>query len=234
MLVGGQTALTADFSRVISSKLPLFIGVVVLLSFLLLTAVFRSLVIPLMAAAMNLLSVGAAFGVVTAVFQNGWGTSLIGVDSTGPISAFVPVFVFAILFGLSMDYEVFLVSRMYEEWHRRRDNTAAITHGLAATGRTITTAAAVMVVVFFAFILAGARNIKLFGVGLTSAVLLDALIIRSIVVPGLMLAIGKTNWQLPHILEQHLPHLNVEGAPDQAPDPAAPEPAAKRQPVAAS
>ncbi|MDQ6806086.1 MAG: MMPL family transporter [Actinomycetota bacterium] len=214
VLVGGQTAVAADFSGVISSKLPLFIGVVVLLSFLLLTAVFRSLVIPAMAAVMNLVSVGAAFGVVTAVFQNGWGASLIGVDSTGPISAFVPVFVFAILFGLSMDYQVFLVSRMYEEWHRRRDNTAGVTHGLAATGRTITTAAAIMVVVFSAFILAGDRPIKLFGVGLASAVLLDALVIRSVVVPGLMLAVGKTNWQLPRALERRLPRLNVEGAVD--------------------
>ena len=126
-------------------KLPLFIGVVVLLSFLLLMAVFRSLVIPVMAAVMNLLSVGAAFGVVVAVFQWGWGAELIGVDRTGPIEAFLPVMVFAILFGLSMDYEVFLVSRIHEEWHKRGDNREAVVHGLAATGRTITAAAAIMV-----------------------------------------------------------------------------------------
>ena len=187
-LVGGNTAIGIDFSKVLADKLPLFIGVVVLLSFLLLMAVFRSLVIPAMAALMNLLSVVAAFGVVVAVFQKGWGAGLIGVDSTGPIEAFLPVMVFAILFGLSMDYEVFLVSRIYEEWHKRGDNREAIKHGLAATGRTITAAAAIMVLVFGAFVLGGERVIKLFGIGLASAVFLDALIVRSVLVPGLMLA----------------------------------------------
>ncbi len=211
VLVGGQTAVFADFSSVLSGKLPLFIGVVVLLSFLLLMAVFRSIAIPLMAAVMNLLSVGAAFGVVTAVFQWGWLASLIGVDRTGPIQAFLPVIVFAILFGLSMDYEVFLVSRIYEEWHRRKDNTAAVVHGLAATGRTITAAAAVMVLVFSAFILGGEHVIKLFGIGLASAVLMDALIVRSILIPGLMLTVGEANWKLPAALDRILPRLNVEG-----------------------
>ena len=163
VLTGGQTAIFDDFSHVLASKLPLFIGVVVLLSFLLLMAVFRSIAIPLTAAVMNLLSAGAAFGVVTAVFQNGWGASLLGVDKTGPIEAFLPVLMFPILFGLSMDYKVFLVSRIYEEWHRRRDNCEAVTHGLAATGRTITAAAAIMVLVFGAFVLGGERMIKLFG-----------------------------------------------------------------------
>ena len=166
VLVGGTTAIFDDFSHVLSAKLPLFIGVVVLLSFLLLMIVFRSLVIPLTAAVMNMLSAGAAFGVVTAVFQNGWGASLLGIDKTGPIEAFLPVLMFPILFGLSMDYEVFLMSRVYEEWHRRRDNTAAVTHGLAATGRTITAAATIMVLVFGAFVLGGERIIELFGVGL--------------------------------------------------------------------
>ena len=129
---------------------------------------------------MNLLSAGAAFGVVTAVFQWGWGASLLGIDETGPIEAFLPVLMFAILFGLSMDYEVFLVSRIYEEWHRRGDNREAVTHGLAATGRTITAAAAIMVLVFGAFVLGGERIIKLFGIGLATAVLLDALIVRSV------------------------------------------------------
>ena len=155
-----------------------------------------------MAAVMNLLSVAAAFGVVTAVFQWGWGASLIGVSRTGPIEAFLPVMVFAILFGLSMDYEVFLVSRIYEEWHRRGDNREAITHGLAATGRTITAAAAIMVLVFGAFVLGGERVIKLFGIGLASAVLLDALIVRSVLVPSLMLLIGKANWWLPRWLDR--------------------------------
>jgi RND superfamily putative drug exporter len=220
VLVGGTTAIFEDFSQVLSNKLPLFIGVVVLLSFVLLMAVFRSLLIPLTAAVMNLLSAGAAFGVVTAIFQNGWGASLLGIDKTGPIEAFVPVLMFPILFGLSMDYEVFLVSRVYEEWHRRRDNRAAVTHGLAATGRTITAAAAIMVLVFGAFILGGQRVIELFGVGLATAVLLDALIVRSVLVPSLMLLFGRHNWWIPGWLDRLLPHLKIEGAGDRplAPD----------------
>jgi putative drug exporter of the RND superfamily len=214
VLVGGQTAVFEDFSSVLSEKLPLFIGVVVLLSFLLLMAVFRSLVVPLMASAMNLLSAGAAFGVVTAVFQWGWGASLIGIDRAGPIEAFLPVMVFAILFGLSMDYEVFLVSRIYEEWRKRGDNREAVVHGLSATARTITAAATIMVLVFGAFILGGERVIMLFGVGLASAVLLDALIVRSVLVPALMLLAGKANWWLPAWLDRILPHLNVEGSDD--------------------
>jgi RND superfamily putative drug exporter len=217
VMVGGQTALFIDFSKVLSSKLPLFIGVVVLLSFLLLMAVFRSVVIPAMAAIMNLLSIGASFGIVVAVFQWGWGADLIGISRTGPIEAFLPVMVFAILFGLSMDYEVFLVSRIYEEWHRRGNNRDAVMHGLAATGRTITAAAAIMVLVFAAFILGGERVIKLFGVGLASAVLLDALIVRSVLVPGLMLVLGRWNWWLPSGVDRRLPQLNVEGAVEEPP-----------------
>ncbi len=212
VLVGGQTAIFDDFSTVLGRKLPLFLGVVIVLSFLLLMAVFRSLVIPLTAAAMNLLSAAAAFGVVTLIFQDGVGSSLLGIDKTGPIEAFVPVMMFAILFGLSMDYEVFLVTRIYEEWHRRGDNREAVTHGLAATGRTITAAAVIMVLVFGAFILGGERIIDLFGVGLASAVLLDALIVRSVLVPSLMVMFGDANWKLPIRLERLLPHLRVEGA----------------------
>ncbi len=227
VLVGGQTAIFEDFSEVLTSKLPLFIGVVVLLSFLLLMAVFRSIVVPAMASLMNLLSAGAAFGVITAVFQWGWAASLIGVDRTGPIEAFLPVIVFAILFGLSMDYEVFLVSRIFEEWHRRGDNEEAVTHGLSATGRTITAAAAIMVLVFGAFVLGGSRIIKLFGIGLAGAVLIDALIVRSVLVPALMLLAGERNWWLPAWMERVLPRLNVEGsADDSAPEPVpAPSPA---------
>ena len=212
VLIGGQTAIFDDFSSVLSKKLPLFIGVVVLLSFLLLTAVFRSLLIPAMAAVMNLLTAGASFGVITAVFQWGWASSLLGIDKTGPIEAFIPVMMFAIVFGLSMDYQVFLVSRIYEEWHRRGDNREAVTHGLAATGRTITAAAAIMVLVFGAFILGGERVIELFGLGLAGAVFLDALVVRSVLVPGLMLLAGKANWWLPRSLDRVLPHLNVEGS----------------------
>jgi RND superfamily putative drug exporter len=217
VLVGGTTAVFVDFGHVLSRKLPLFIGIVVALSFLLLMVVFRSLVIPLTAAIMNMLSAGAAFGLVTAVFQNGWGASLIGIDSKGPIESFLPVLMFPILFGLSMDYEVFLISRIYEEWHVRRDNTQAVVHGLAATGRTITAAAAIMILVFGSFILGGERIIELFGVGLAGAVLLDALIVRSVLVPALMIVIGPVNWALPAWLERMLPHLNVEGSADREP-----------------
>jgi RND superfamily putative drug exporter len=237
VLVGGETAIFDDFATVLSRKLPFFVGIVVLLSFLLLTAVFRSLVIPSIAALMNMLSAGASFGVVTAVFQFGWGASLLGIDKTGPIEAFLPVLMFAILFGLSMDYEVFLVSRIYEEWHRREDNAEAVTHGLAATGRTITAAAAIMVLVFGSFILGGSRIIDLFGVGLASAVFLDALIVRSVLVPATMLLLGKANWWLPRGLERRLPRLGIEGtsSPDGASarppvgprvEPPLPEPAA--------
>jgi RND superfamily putative drug exporter len=218
VLVGGTTAIFEDFSHVLSAKLPLFIGIVVLLSFLLLMAVFRSLVIPLTAAVMNLLSAGAAFGIVTAIFQQGW----LG-GTTGPIETFVPVLMFPILFGLSMDYEVFLVTRIYEEWHHRRNNTEAVAHGLAATGRTITAAAVIMVLVFGSFILGGERIIELFGVGLASAVLLDALIVRSVLVPALMILLGDSNWKLPVWLDRTIPRLNVEGSVER---PAASQPAA--------
>jgi RND superfamily putative drug exporter len=217
VLVGGETAIFDDFAGVLSSKMPLFVGIVVLLSFLLLTAVFRSLVIPLVAALMNLLSAGASFGVITAVFQFGWGASLLGIDKTGPIEAFLPVLMFAILFGLSMDYEVFLVSRIYEEWHRRADNREAVSHGLAATGRTITAAAAIMVLVFGSFVLGGSRVIDLFGIGLASAVLLDAVIVRAVLVPATMLLLGKSNWWLPQALERRLPRLGIEGGGESLP-----------------
>jgi putative drug exporter of the RND superfamily len=232
VLTGGQTAIFDDFSHILTGKLPLFIGVVVLLSFLLLLAVFRSIAIPITAAVMNMLSAGAAFGVVTAIFQNGWGASLVGIDKTGPIEAFLPVLMFPILFGLSMDYEVFLVSRIYEEWHRRRDNLEAVRHGLAATGRTITAAAAIMVLVFGAFVLGGERVIKLFGIGLGGAVLLDATIVRSVAVPAVMMVLGDLNWKLPRFLDRRLPQLNIEGTAtrtpvrDEAPGEALPEPVA--------
>jgi putative drug exporter of the RND superfamily len=212
VLVGGTTAVFADFSHVLSAKLPLFIGIVALLSFLLLMVVFRSLLIPLTAALMNMLSAAAAFGVITAVFQFGWGNSLLGIGTTGPIEPFLPVLLFPILFGLSMDYEVFLLSRIYEEWHRRGDNTEAVTHGLAATGRTITAAAAIMVLVFASFVLGGQWVIDMFGVGLATAVLLDALVVRSVLVPAVMLLAGKANWSIYAWLDRLLPHFNVEGS----------------------
>ena len=215
VLVGGQTAIFADFASVLTAKLPLFVGIVVLLSAILLMMVFRSLVVPLAAALMNLLSTAASLGVVTAVFQWGWFGRLLGI-TPGPIEAFVPVLMFPILFGLSMDYEVFLVSRICEEWHSRGCNTEAVRHGLAATGKTITAAATIMVLVFAAFVLGGQRIIEMFGIGLASAVLLDAVIVRSIVVPALMLVLGKANWHMPAWLEKRLPHLNVEGSRELA------------------
>ncbi|MBI3647600.1 MAG: MMPL family transporter [Actinobacteria bacterium] len=208
--VGGITAIFADFASVLTSKLPIFIGTVVLLSFLLLSIVLRSLVVPLKAAVMNLLSIAAAFGVLTAVFQWGWLGGLFGVNRTGPVEAFLPVMLFAILFGLSMDYEVFLVMRIHEEWLRGGDNKEAVKRGLAATGRTITAAAVIMVVVFGSFILGGQRIIKEFGLGLAAAILVDAVIIRTALVPSLMLLMGRANWWFPKWLDRILPHVHVD------------------------
>jgi RND superfamily putative drug exporter len=210
--VGGINAIFEDFGNAISAKLPLFIGVVVLLSALLLMMVFRSVWVPLKAMVMNLLSIGAAFGLVVAVFQWGWGASLIGVEDTGPIISFFPIFLFAIIFGLSMDYEVFLMSRIHEEWEHRKDATQAVTRGLALTGRVITAAAAIMVTVFASFMLGEDRIIKLFGLGLASAVLIDAVIIRSVLVPAIMQILGKRAWYFPAGLDRLLPRLHVEPA----------------------
>ncbi|HEX5376575.1 MAG TPA: MMPL family transporter [Solirubrobacterales bacterium] len=210
--VGGITAIFEDFGTAIADKLPLFIGVVVLLSALLLMAVFRSVLVPLKAVAMNLLSIGAAFGLIVAVFQWGWGASLIGVDGTGPIISFFPIFLFAIIFGLSMDYEVFLMSRIHEEWERDRDATLAVTRGLALTGRVITAAAAIMVTVFLSFMIGEDRIIKLFGLGLAAAVFIDAVIIRSVLVPAIMQLLGERAWWLPAWLDRILPRLHVEPA----------------------
>jgi RND superfamily putative drug exporter len=210
--VGGITAIFEDFGDAISEKLPLFIGVVVLLSALLLMIVFRSLLVPLKAMVMNLLSIGAAFGLIVAVFQWGWGASIIGVDGTGPIISFFPVFLFSIVFGLSMDYEVFLMSRIHEEWEHRQDATEAVTRGLALTGRVITAAAAIMVTVFASFMIGEDRIIKLFGLGLASAVFIDAVIIRSVLVPAVMQLFGKRAWYFPAWLSRILPRLHVEPA----------------------
>jgi RND superfamily putative drug exporter len=210
--VGGINAVFEDFGNAITEKLPLFIGVVVLLSALLLMIVFRSILVPLKAVVMNLLSIGAAFGIIVAVFQWGWGASIIGVDNTGPIISFFPIFLFAIVFGLSMDYEVFLMSRIHEEWERREDPTQAVTRGLALTGRVITAAAAIMVTVFASFMLGEERIIKLFGLGLASAVLIDAVIIRTILVPAIMQLFGRKAWYLPAWLDRILPRLHVEPA----------------------
>ncbi len=213
--VGGINAIFEDFGEAITEKLPLFIGVVVLLSALLLMMVFRSVLVPLKAMVMNLLSIGAAFGIVVAVFQWGWGASLIGVDNTGPIISFFPIFLFAIVFGLSMDYEVFLMSRIHEEWEHTHDSTKAVTRGLALTGRVITAAAAIMITVFASFMLGEERIIKLFGLGLASPVLIDAVVIRSILVPAIMQLFGKRAWWFPDWLGRIVPRLSVEPAEER-------------------
>src|SRR5437764_11790280 len=214
--IGGTTGGFDDLGRSLTAKLPLFIGVVVALSALLLMAVFRSVLVPLKAVLMNVLSIGAAFGVVVAVFQWGWLASLIGVDRTGPIESFLPVMLFAIVFGLSMDYEVFLMSRVHEEWVRRRDASQAVVEGVATTGRVITAAATIMVCVFASFVLGDSRVIKLFGVGLASAVFLDAFVIRTVLVPAVMELLGRRAWWLPAWLDRRLPRVAVE--PQEAPE----------------
>jgi RND superfamily putative drug exporter len=208
--VGGLTAIFDDFAEVLTAKLPLFIGVIVLLGCLLLMIAFRSVVVPLTAAVMNLLAAGAAFGVVTAVFQWGWGSGIIQIGRAGPVEAFLPVMMLAILFGLSMDYQVFLVSRMHEEWSHTHDNARAVRVGQADTGGVITAAAGIMILVFGSFILLGQRVISEFGIGLAGAVLLDAFILRTILVPALMHRIGPVNWWLPKRLDRALPHVSVD------------------------
>jgi RND superfamily putative drug exporter len=215
--VGGVTAGSVDFATVLGHKLPLFIGVVVLLSALLLMIVFRSLLIPLQAAAMNLLSIGASLGVIVAIFQWGWLGGLIGVQK-GPIESFIPVMLFAIVFGLSMDYEVFLVSRIHERWTRTGDSRRAVGEGLALTGRVVTAAAAIMVCVFLSFMLGEDRVIKEFGLSLASAVFLDALVVRCLLLPAVLHIVGARTWELPPWLDRVLPRLNIEGtSPAPAP-----------------
>jgi RND superfamily putative drug exporter len=202
-LVGGATAATVDFSDAVAQRLPLFVAVVVGLSALLLLLVFRSLLIPVKAAVLNLLSVGASLGAITIVFQHGVLSGLIGVEP-GPIEAFVPVMIFAIAFGLSMDYEVFLLSRMHEHWQRNRDAARAVEEGLSSTGSVVTAAAAIMVVVFASFLLDPGRMLKQFGLGLAVAVLLDALVIRCLILPAVMQLLGPRAWGLPGWLERRL------------------------------
>ena len=211
--IGGSTATQIDFSRVLAERLPYFIGVVVLLSALVLMVVFRSLLIPLQAAVMNLLSIAASLGLVVAVFQWGWLGSLFGI-SGGPIAAFLPVMVFAIVFGLSMDYEVFLVSRIHEEWTHGAGSSGAVREGLIRTGRVITAAAAVMVVVFASFIGGGERVIELFGLALASAVFLDALVIRVLMLPATLQILGERTWWFPGWLDRVLPRFALEPAED--------------------
>ncbi|MER7548236.1 MMPL family transporter [Spirillospora sp. NPDC127506] len=204
-LVGGPTAAAQDFSDAVSSRMPLFVAIVVGMSALLLMVVFRSVLIPVKAALLNLLSISAALGAITLVFQDG----RFGAQS-GPIEAFIPVMIFAIVFGLSMDYEVFLVSRIHEEWERARDASRAVREGLAATGKVITAAAAIMIVVFAAFVLSPDRMLQQFGLGLAVAVLLDAVVIRCLIVPAVMQLLGRRAWWLPGPLARRLPRVALE------------------------
>jgi len=231
--VGGETATNIDFSHVLGGKLPLFIAVVVLLAFVLLAAVFRSLLIPVVASVLNLLSVGAALGAINAVFNWGWGASLLGLTGTGPIDAFLPVIMFSVLFGLSMDYEVFTVGRMHEEWRRLHRpgtgdiasggrevqfNHLAVALGQAKSNRIIIAAAGIMILVFGSFLLGGHRLLQEFGFGLAFAVLIDALVIRSLLLPAVMHLIGPANWALPNRLDHMLPHLDIEPGQEEDPD----------------
>ncbi len=209
--VGGFTAGSVDFADYLGGRLPLLIGAVLVLSFLLLMAVFRSVLVPLKAVIMNLLSVGAAYGAIVAIFQWGWAKDLFGVGKAGPVEAWAPMMLFAIVFGLSMDYEVFLLSRMREEFDRTGDNAAAVADGLAVTARVITAAALIMVCVFSAFVLGDDRQLKLFGLGMAIAVLVDATVVRMVLVPATMELLGNKNWWLPGWLDRLLPRIDVEG-----------------------
>jgi putative drug exporter of the RND superfamily len=209
--VGGLTATFVDLTDKITSRLPWFIGTVVGLSFLLLMLVFRSVLVPLKAALMNLLSIGAAYGVIVAIFQWGWMKGLIGLEETVPIVAFVPMMMFAILFGLSMDYEVFLLSRVREEYLDTGDNTGSVVSGIASTARVITSAALIMICVFLGFALGGDPVIKMTGIGLATAVLLDATVVRVVLVPATMRLLGDANWWLPGWLDRILPRVDVDG-----------------------
>lgn len=218
--VGGQTANFAEVGDRVSERLPLFVATVVLLSLLLLVLVFRSLLVPLKAALLNLVSIGAAYGVVVMVFQWGWGADLIGLETTVPIISFIPMFMFAILFGLSMDYEVFLLTRVREEYQGSGSNTAAVVRGIADTGRVITSAALIMISVFLGFVFGSDPTAKMFGLGLATAIFLDATLVRMVLVPATMELLGDANWWLPQWLDRILPDLDGLGdralsAPDR-------------------
>jgi len=208
--IGGATATNIDLTDAITSRLPIFIGAVLLGAFLLLMMVFRSLFVPFKAAIMNLLSIGGAYGVIVLVFQEGWGKGVIGLSTTVPVVAYVPVLMFAVLFGLSMDYEVFLLSRIKEEYERSGDSRQSVVTGLAATARVITAAALIMIAVFLSFVTNPAPQVKMIGLGMAVAVFIDATIVRMMLVPSTMELVGKANWWLPSWLDRMLPHIHVE------------------------
>jgi RND superfamily putative drug exporter len=209
--VGGQTAAYIDLADRISSKLPLMIAVVVGLSFLVLLLAFRSVLVPLKAAMMNLLSVAAAYGIVTFIFQEGHGATLIGLEGATPIVSFVPLMMFAILFGLSMDYEVFLLSQIQDHYKEDGVATKAVIDGLATTGRVITSAALIMVCVFTSFVVSGDPTVKQFGVGLAVAIAIDATLVRCLLVPAVMVLLQDRAWWLPKWIDRVLPHFSIEG-----------------------
>lgn len=217
-MIGGLTATLIDLTDRVSDRLPWFMGTIIGLSYLLLMVVFRSVLVPLKAALMNLISIGAAYGVIVATFQWGWGTSLLGIDAAVPMVSFLPMFLFAILFGLSMDYEIFLLSRVREEHLRGYNTTDSIVRGLASTGRIITSAAAIMVVVFSSFTFIDNIVVKQLGLGLATAILVDATIVRIILVPATMVLLGQANWWLPRWLERFLPRVDAESEPVPHPE----------------
>ena len=216
VMVSGSTAISNDFSHTLTSKLPLFVAIIVGLGCVLMMLAFRSLLVPLIGVAMNLLTMGVAFGSLVAVFQWGWGSEALGAGGAGPVEAFVPVIVISILFGLSMDYQVFLISRMHEEWSHSKDNSRAVRVGHGETGQVIVAAGVIMTCVFGAFLFNGERVIAEFGLALAAAILLDVLMLRLILVPALMHRFGRANWWLPNWLDKVLPHMSVEGEPDPA------------------
>jgi len=209
--VGGQTANFGDVANRVSDRLAMFIAAVIVLSFILLMIVFRSILVPLKAALLNLLSIGAAYGVLVMVFQWGWGAGLIGLEATVPIVSFIPMFMFAVLFGLSMDYEVFLLSRVREEFIRTGDNDESVIAGLASTARVISSAALIMICVFGGFVLSEDPTVKMFGLGLGTAILVDATVVRLVLVPATMKLMGDANWWLPGWLDRLLPRVDIDG-----------------------
>jgi RND superfamily putative drug exporter len=209
--VGGQTANFADVGARVNQRLPVLITAVLAMSFVLLMLVFRSILVPLKAVLVNLLSIGAAYGVMVMVFQWGWAGGLIGLESTVPIVSFIPMFMFAILFGLSMDYEVFLLSRVREECVTTHDNQTSIVNGIASTGRVITSAALIMISVFLAFVLGEDPAAKMFGLGLATAIFVDATLVRMVLVPATMTLLGDANWWIPKTLDRRLPTLRHDG-----------------------
>jgi putative drug exporter of the RND superfamily len=220
--VGGGTATWDDFAAVTSAKLPWLLAAIAGFSFLLLVVAFRSLLIPAITAVLNLLSAAASFGVLTAFFQWGWGTRAFGLGGPTPVEGYLPGLVLSVLFGLSMDYQVFLVSRMAEEWSRTHDNARSVLVGQTATARVITAAAAIMIAVFIAFVFMGEVDVAEFGIGLAVAVALDAFVLRTVLVPAVMHLCGRANWWLPRWLDRRLPHLAIEPAAQEQPAPRAP------------